>query len=52
MLSQAFSVIIDRGISAPVHGREVIDGLNSIDKRFLIQFISTVQLMGAKGYDT
>ena len=32
MLSQSFSVIIDRGISAPGHRREVIDDLNSVEK--------------------
>ena len=52
MLSQSFSVIIDRGISAPGHVREVVDGLNAIDKRFLFQLISIVQLPGAQGYDT
>ena len=52
MLSQAFSVIIDRGISAPGNGREVVDGLNAIDKMFLLQLMTTVQLPGAKSYDT
>ena len=42
--------IIDHGISAPRHGREVVDGLNTTDKRFLFQLISTMQLMAAKGY--
>ena len=52
MVSQAFSVIIYRGISAPGYGREVGDGINDIDKRFILQPISTVQLPGEKGYDT
>ena len=43
ILSQAFSVIIDRGISAPRHRIEVFDEL---------QLIPTVQLPGAKGYHT
>ena len=34
MFSQAFSVIIDRGFSAPGNGREVVDGLNDIEKGF------------------
>ena len=33
-LSQAFYVIIDRGISAPVHGKEVVDIMNDIEKSF------------------
>ena len=43
---------MDRGISAPGHGREILDGLNTTDKSFLFQLISTVQFMGAKRYDT
>ena len=34
MLSQAFSVIIDRGISATVNGRYVVDGLNTTETKF------------------
>ena len=52
MLSQAFSVIIDLGISAPGHNRELVDGLNRIDKMFLLQLMSYVQLPGGKSYDT
>ena len=52
MLSHFFNVIIDRGISSPIHGREVLDGLNAIEKGFPLQLVSRVQLPGAKGYDT
>ena len=52
ILSQDFYVIIDRGISAPGNGRELVYGLNSIRILFLFELISTVQLPGAKGYDT
>ena len=44
--------IIGRGIVAPGHGREVVDGLNAIEKSFLFHLISTLQLPGTKGYDT
>ena len=47
-----FYIIIDRGISAPGHGREVLDGLNAIEKRFIFQLISTMQLPGEIFYDT
>ena len=50
MLSQEFSFIIDRHISEPGHGREVVDGLNSTDKGFLFQLMSIVQRPGEKGY--
>ena len=48
MLSQAYSFIIDRRISVSRHGREVVDGPNSIYKRFLIRLMATVQLTGEK----
>ena len=52
MLSQLCIVIIDHGISATGFVREVLDRLNTIDKRFILQLISTVQILGEKGYDT
>ena len=35
VMSQTFSIIIDWGISAPGHGKEVADGLNDVDKRYI-----------------
>ena len=52
MFSQAFSIIIYHGISSLGHGREVLDGINTIYKMVLFQLISTVQMTVAKGYDT
>ena len=52
MFSQGFSVIIERGISVTGHGRLLVYWLNAIGKSFLIQLMSTVQLMGEKIYDT
>ena len=46
VLSQRHSIIFDRGISAPGHGKEAVDGLNVIDKRYLYQLMSTVKLQG------
>ena len=48
MLIQEFYVIIDRVISALGNGREILDGLNFIVKRFVFQLISTVKLLGDK----
>ena len=42
--SECYSIIIDRGISAPGHGKEVVDGLNAIDKRYTYQLMFNVQL--------
>ena len=29
MLAHAYNIIIDRGVGAPVNGRDVVDGLNA-----------------------
>ena len=50
VLSQLHSIIIDRGRSAPGHGKEVFYGLNSIDKRYMYQLISNFQLPGSKTF--
>ena len=52
VISQTYSLIIDRGISAPGHGKEVVDGLNSVDKRYIYQLISKVQLPGSIIFDS
>ena len=49
-MSQCYSVIIDRDISAPVHGKEGVNGLNSIDKHYIYQLMSNVRLMGSKHF--
>ena len=48
VFSQCHSIIIDWGISAPGHVKEVVDGLNTIDKRYIYiyQLMSNVQLPG------
>ena len=46
VMSQCDSIIIDRGISAPGHGKEVVYGLNAFDKRYIYQLMSTFQLPG------
>ena len=40
VISQTYSIIIDRGISAPGNGKEVVDGLNAVDKRYIYQLMS------------
>ena len=51
-MSQTYSMIIDRGISAPGHGKEVVDGLNAADKRYIYQLMSKVQLPGSIRFDS
>ena len=42
VMLQCYSVIIDSGISAPMHGKEVVDGVNYIHKPYIYQFMSNV----------
>ena len=52
VMSRCYSVIIDRGISAPGNGKEVVDGLNDVYKRYIYQLMSTVQLYGSIRFDS
>ena len=36
-ISQCYSIINDRGISAPGHGKEAIDGINAVYKHYIDQ---------------
>ena len=47
-LSQRHSIIFYRVIISPGHGKEVFDGLNVIDKRYMYQSMSNIQLPGSK----
>ena len=47
VMSQTYSIIIDQGISAPGHGKEVVDGLNAVDKRYIyINLCPRVNFLG------
>ena len=52
VMLQCCSIIIDRGISEPGHGKEVVDGLNAVDKLYIYQLISNVQLPGSVIFDS
>ena len=49
-MSQYYSIIIDQGISAHGHGKEVVYGLNAVDKRYIYQVVSTIQLPGSNRF--
>ena len=49
---QCYSIIIDRDISSPVHGKEVVDGFNAIGKRYMYKLMSNVQLTGSRTFDS
>ena len=52
VMSQTYSIIIDHGISAPGHEIEVVDVLNAVDKRYINQLMSKVQLPGLVRFDS
>ena len=52
VLSQRHSIIFNRGISSPGNGKEVVEGPNFIDKLYMYQLMSTVQLPGSKTFDS
>ena len=52
ILSQAYNIIFEYGVSAPGYGREVVNVLNTTEKSFLFQLMTTVQLPSLKDYDT
>ena len=52
VMLQCYSDIIDRDISVPVNGNEVVDGINHIEKRYIYQLMSNVKLPGSKKFDS
>ena len=52
VLSKFYNIIIDLGVSAPGHGREVEYGLNVTNKRFIFHMMYTVQHPGSKWFNT
>ena len=52
VLSQCHSIIIDWGIIAPAHVKEVFNGINAIYKQYIYQLMSNVQLPGSKTFDS
>ena len=52
VLSQCSSIIIDWGINSSGHGKEVVYGINAIEKRCIYQLMSNVQLPVSKTFDS
>ena len=52
VMSQCYSIIIDIGISAPEHGKEVVYVLNAANKRYIYQLMSTFQLPVSIRFDS
>ena len=52
VMSQCYYIIIDRGISEPGHGKDIADGINVVDKSYIYQLMSNVQLTGSNRFDS
>ena len=52
VMSKCYSIIIDRGISTPWNGKEVVDGLNAVDKSCIYQLMYKVKLPGSVRFDS
>ena len=50
-MSQCYSIIIYRGVSAPGHGKQVADDINAIDKRYIYKLMSNVQFPTSKTFE-
>ena len=51
-MKHAYSIIIDCGVEAPGHGREVVDGFNATEKRLILMLMTTVKRPGAESYES
>ena len=51
-MSQFYSVIIYRCISAPLYVKEVLDGLNAVGDLFIYQLMYNFQLPGSNRFDS
>ena len=50
VLSSSYGIIMDRTINVPVHGNNVVDGINTMDKRYLKGEMEPIGKLGS--YDT
>ena len=46
VMSQCYAIIIDHVISVPGHEKDVVSGLNAIDKCYIYKLMSNIQLPG------
>jgi hypothetical protein len=42
LLATTHGVIIDRAVGAPGHGKDEVDGLNAVDKRFIVEKMALI----------
>ena len=49
---QCHSVIIDQGISPPGNDKEMVNGINIVEKCYMYQLMSNVQLPVSRKFDS
>ena len=52
VMYKCYSIIIDQRVSASGNGKELVDGLNAVAKRYIYQLMSTIQLPGSNRFDS
>ena len=52
VMSQCYSIIIDPVIIATGNGKELVDGINDVDKPYIYQLMFIVQLPGSNRFDS
>ena len=48
VLSSSYCILMYRTINAPVHGKNVVDGLNEMDKRYLKGKMELIDRLASK----
>ena len=46
-----YSIIIDRVIGVPGHGKNVVDGINAYDKKFLMKKMCMIEMPEADNFN-
>ena len=52
VMLKCYSVIIDSSISERGKGKELVDGINAIDKCYIYKLMSNFKLPGSKLFDS
>ena len=52
VMYQCYSIIIDLVIIAPCNGKELLDGINAVDKPYIHQLMFIVQFPGSNRFDS
>ena len=51
IIAYKYGIIIDRAIGAPGHGKDIVDGLNAVDKQYLKGCMRTIKTADETEFD-